>query len=229
MWLDKAETDLFKGVTVFFTGYTDKFNIMQLKNQLQKHGATTSYAFSATHTTHIVCTNLSASKMKTFSSKPKRRLHIVHPNWIIDSIKAHEMQPESKYDIEITGKVSSILDYVEKEPKKAGDENGLVDAATEPTDVKTSLSSPSNSLSLSSEGTPDQTAQYKFTTHPLLKHRRSSSVSHRSKSHVQHEKEIGTYADSMKPPSYPVQTTAKQVRINAILKKQHVSSAQKPF
>lgn len=179
------------------------------------------YAFSVSHTTHIVCTNLCASKLKSFSStRPlKKRIHVVHPNWIIDSLKSNELQPESKYEIIIAKDTTSILDYMPSEGTNKSTSKAhsseVSNASEEP------IKDPPNSmsLSLSTDESQESPSPYKRVTHPLLHSRRSSASSHRD--------------DSLRPSldhsHSRVQVSMKQSRINSIMKRTAVQNAQKSF
>lgn len=218
---------LFGGVAIYFTGHTDKVGAYQLKQHVQKNGGKVNYAFSVTHTTHIVCTNLCASKLKSFSSttRPlKKKIHVVHPDWIIESIKLGVLQPESKYEIVVTRDTASILDFM----PSAGDGNAVSKSIAE-NDVSGASSqapgTPSDhpcttSLSLSTdESQSSQKLPYKPVTHPLLHSRRSSASSHQpSKAAPTSEKTIPK-----------VQTSIKQQRIKSIMKRAQVQNAQKSF
>lgn len=228
----KAETNLFNGVAIYFNGHTDKVGVLQLKQAVQKNGGMVNYAFSVTHTTHIVCTNLCASKLNAFSgTRPlKKKIHIVHPDWIIDSLKAHELQPESKYEIVVTKDTTTIMDFLpskedqkadSKSEAKADSDDGKEDSSSTSNEAEESvaLESGSMSLSLSTQESQEKDKQYKPVQHPLLHSRRSSTSSHsasRSKS-------------SMDQFPNRVQPSVKQARYNSIMKRGLIRNAQKSF
>lgn len=196
-------------------------NILQLKQQIQKHGGKTVHAFSATTVTHVVCTNLCASKMKSFSNK--RKIYVVHPNWIIDSIKSHAIRPESKYEIVITRDTPSILDYMPKKEEKDFEEESKSTHTGQSQSDTPKGNSNSQSLSLSTDDSQESPKEYKRVTHPLMQNRRSKPATHPR--------------NSLKPPSRipteivspNLQVSMKQARIGAIMKRMNVPTAQKPF
>lgn len=200
----------------------------QLKNILQKHGAITNYYFVASQTTHIVCTNLCASKLQSSAKGRKKRVFIVHPNWIIDSVKAQKALPEKDYEIIVTGDTTSILDYMTKEPKQQTNDGveALPGAAEALPQVATSTS-----LNLSSDTNTSEPKEYKRSTHPLFKIRRSSPPKG-SKSGLQgaHPKEkTDTAAKNGIPSTNFPSINPKQARFDSILKKSAVPRAQKSF
>jgi hypothetical protein len=54
-----------------------------------------SYMFSPVTTTHVVCTNLASAKERIM--KLHQRVHVVHPDWILHSVKQKKRLPESDY------------------------------------------------------------------------------------------------------------------------------------
>ena len=222
---------MLKGVNVYFTGYTDTLNVQQFKNLLYKHGAETSYSFSATRTTHIVCLNICASKMEKFLRGTKRRVHVVHPNWIIDSVKENQVQPESKYEILPTGKTLSMLDFVEREekpeaPKPAPLSSSVSDSQEE---LNMAVEGTSTRLSLSLQECELQKSDYKRVSHPLLRQRRSAERKPKVPADPKN-----TPSSTSRDPKTSVEAsqrrpTLKQQRFNTILKRTNVASAQKEF
>ena len=216
---------LFGGISIYFTGHTDKVGAYQLKQHVQKNGGKVNYAFSVTHTSHIVCTNLCASKLKSFSTtRPlKKKIHVVHPDWIIESIKAGVLQPESKYEIVVTRDTSSILDFLpsaggEKTSSKSEAELLGSDASSPPSETP-DPNPCATSLSISTDESQGSQKPYKPVTHPLL-HTRRSSASTYEEPKIEH-----VSRDNVRK----VQRSMKQQRINSIMKRAQVANAQKSF
>ncbi|KAF2068951.1 hypothetical protein CYY_009730 [Polysphondylium violaceum] len=96
-------SDLFKGLRIYFDGYTDQVSLIHLKKLVILHGGTHSHWFSPTSCTHIIGTCMSLTKYEQVIKRnlPKssriKKIHYVHPDWILDSCKFEKLQPEVNY------------------------------------------------------------------------------------------------------------------------------------
>ncbi|KAL6074285.1 hypothetical protein QOT17_004316 [Balamuthia mandrillaris] len=100
-WTPKGtDSTIFRGVTAFFEGYTEQTSSYHLKKLLLSHGGSVSHYFSKRKTTHVICTNLSASKWTNLlftGSGASKRVKAVHPDWLHRSCEAGVKLPEDDF------------------------------------------------------------------------------------------------------------------------------------
>ncbi|KAI8812064.1 BRCT domain-containing protein [Cladochytrium replicatum] len=97
----EARTGIFKGITVYFNGFLGSTHSdLTIKEMLQENGGSYTPFFSKTTVTHMICTSLANSKiLKLTSTKKISSQFVVHPDWLVDSVKAGKRLPESKYQL----------------------------------------------------------------------------------------------------------------------------------
>ena len=83
--------DLFKDIVIFVNGYTVP-SLDELKRLMKKHGGGFQHYYSRSNCTHIIATNLPDSKIKKLKDEK-----VVHPDWIVESVKAGKLLPYRKY------------------------------------------------------------------------------------------------------------------------------------
>ena len=89
--LDKQESAIFNGVTIYVNGYTDP-DADQLKEKIHAYGGVYEYRLSSS-ITHIIATNLPTVKIRNLGHSTI----VCRPEWIIDSIKAGTKLPVDRY------------------------------------------------------------------------------------------------------------------------------------
>ncbi|VDN36397.1 unnamed protein product, partial [Gongylonema pulchrum] len=87
-----AISSIFQGISVFVNGYTDP-PAAELRRLVQLHGGEFHIYYKHGTTTYTVATHLAAGKAKKLRKEEK----IIHPKWIIDSIKAGTRLREDDY------------------------------------------------------------------------------------------------------------------------------------
>ncbi|CAB4028229.1 DNA repair REV1-like isoform X1, partial [Paramuricea clavata] len=87
----KVLSDLFKNIVIFVNGYTVPSSD-ELKRLMKTHGGGFQHYYSRSKCTHIIATNLPDSKIKELKGEK-----VVHPDWILESIKAGKLLPYHKY------------------------------------------------------------------------------------------------------------------------------------
>ncbi|GAV62320.1 LOW QUALITY PROTEIN: BRCT domain-containing protein/IMS domain-containing protein/IMS_C domain-containing protein [Cephalotus follicularis] len=80
---------IFHGVSIFVDGLTIPSS-QELRGYMLKHGGHFENYFSSHCVTHIICSNLSQSKMKNLRSFSSG-LPVVRPSWILDSVVANKL------------------------------------------------------------------------------------------------------------------------------------------
>ncbi|KAM0752441.1 DNA repair protein [Meredithblackwellia eburnea MCA 4105] len=86
---------LFKNMSIYINGYTEKVGLDELHRLIHRHGGTyIPYLDKKSLVTHIIATNLTPSKRKEFSA-----YKVAHPNWILDSIKEGKLKSWQEYNI----------------------------------------------------------------------------------------------------------------------------------
>lgn len=93
----KQVSNIFCGVEVWFTGYTDKVSYYHLRQMVLENGGKVRYMFSPVTTTHVVCTNLAAAKERFM--RRHQNVRVVHPDWILHSVKQKIRLPERNYRV----------------------------------------------------------------------------------------------------------------------------------
>ena len=88
---DGKVSQIFKGVSVYITGFTDPPSAV-LKEIVLRNGGSVQMFFSKTHVTHIVASNLPDFKVKLWKNDM-----IVTPLWIVDCDAAQSRLSEAKY------------------------------------------------------------------------------------------------------------------------------------
>ncbi|XP_028412709.1 DNA repair protein REV1-like [Dendronephthya gigantea] len=89
---------LFKNVVIFVNGYTEPSSD-ELKQLMKRYGGGFQHYYSRSKCTHIIATNLPNSKIKELRGEK-----VVHPDWILDSIKAKKLLAYHKYLLYGAGK-----------------------------------------------------------------------------------------------------------------------------
>ncbi|ELP85335.1 DNA polymerase IV, putative [Entamoeba invadens IP1] len=85
--------NLFEGVVIWVTGNTTP-TASVLRTLVVQRGGKCEMKYSTKNVTHIVATNLSLSHKMKYEGKV-----VVHPNWILDSIKFGTKQSTDQYDV----------------------------------------------------------------------------------------------------------------------------------
>merc|ERR1719375_1819484 len=99
-----GEGGIFRGVVIHVNGYTTPSH-SELKDLMAEHGGSFENYFSSARVTHVICANLTDAKLKQHQ-KEKNPVPVVHPNWVVESIRAGRLLPFAKY----------VLDRIRKEP-----------------------------------------------------------------------------------------------------------------
>eukprot|EP00210_Caulerpa_lentillifera_P007456 g7126.t1 len=86
---------IFSGVCIFVNGYT-KPSHQELKTLMAQHGGTFENYFHSPPVTHFICANLPSAKVKQLK-KERHSVPVVHPYWIVESIKSQELLPIGNY------------------------------------------------------------------------------------------------------------------------------------
>ncbi|XP_046857755.1 DNA repair protein REV1-like isoform X2 [Xenia sp. Carnegie-2017] len=89
--VNDARKDLFKNVVIFVNGYTVPSSD-ELKILMKKHGGGYQHYYSKSKCTHIIATNLPDSKIKDLKTEK-----VVHPNWIVESIRHGTLLPYRQF------------------------------------------------------------------------------------------------------------------------------------
>eukprot|EP00743_Colponemidia_sp_Colp-15_P008276 GILK01008983.1.p1 GENE.GILK01008983.1~~GILK01008983.1.p1 ORF type:complete len:198 (+),score=20.74 GILK01008983.1:37-630(+) len=90
---------IFDGLSIYFNGRTGKYSSYHLSKMVQLHGGRVNPCLSKRGVSHVVCTNLSASKSEKVLKHVGTRWEqfIITPDWIVDSIKSKRRLPEHDY------------------------------------------------------------------------------------------------------------------------------------
>ncbi|KAL9244951.1 hypothetical protein vseg_018664 [Gypsophila vaccaria] len=89
---------IFHGVSIFVDGFTIPSS-QELRQYMLKHGGRFENYFSRRRVTHIICSNLPASKIKNLRSF-SRGLPVVKPTWISDCVAARKLLSWLPYQLE---------------------------------------------------------------------------------------------------------------------------------
>ncbi|KAG3119036.1 hypothetical protein PI124_g3209 [Phytophthora idaei] len=91
-----AQSNIFKGCRIVFNGRTGKVSSYYLAKLVQDHGGNVASALTTTRVTHMVGSNLNRSKAdKVLKSCGK--VKFVSPEWILQSVKHNQRQPEFEF------------------------------------------------------------------------------------------------------------------------------------
>ncbi|KAG6975080.1 hypothetical protein JG688_00002743 [Phytophthora aleatoria] len=91
-----AQSNIFKGCRIVFNGRTGKVSSYYLAKLVQDHGGNVASALTTTRVTHMVGSNLNGSKAdKVLKSCGK--VKFVSPEWILQSVKHNQRQPEFEF------------------------------------------------------------------------------------------------------------------------------------
>ncbi|KZT53289.1 hypothetical protein CALCODRAFT_440282 [Calocera cornea HHB12733] len=102
------ENDVFKGCVVYVNGFMKGTTDLEVKRIVGIGGGRCRYVAGG-DTTHIITSMpLSASKTQKHLDSNGRKVHIVTPEWIMDSVRLEKRQPEWKYNI-VESKVQGSL------------------------------------------------------------------------------------------------------------------------
>ncbi|KAJ2066437.1 deoxycytidyl transferase [Coemansia sp. S155-1] len=121
---------IFAGVVFHINGYTQPSHY-ELKLLLVERGGRFLHYLSKTQVTHIIASRLTMSKEKEF-----RNYKVVHPEWVVDSVRARKLMPWQRYSIfngshaEFTARPPLAID------DEWGDINGELLAGNIPGDAK---------------------------------------------------------------------------------------------
>jgi DNA repair protein REV1 len=130
-------SSLFEGITFHIDGYTQPTNT-ELIHLMFSHGGKYEQYFSRSLVTHVICINLSHSKIKEYKAmSEKTRPHVIKPEWILDSIKHNTLQNLKPYELLDFGKQSTFV--VQKQQQNTNNNHYLQNAATDPNYVKNFL------------------------------------------------------------------------------------------
>ncbi|KAL7749811.1 deoxycytidyl transferase [Sorochytrium milnesiophthora] len=88
----RPKQGIFTGLRIHINGYTQNVGQQQLKLMILENGGEYDHYLSKTHTTHIVASNLTDTKIKEF-----REYKVVRPQWILDSVSAGKCLPWREY------------------------------------------------------------------------------------------------------------------------------------
>ncbi|EJU06428.1 hypothetical protein DACRYDRAFT_19592 [Dacryopinax primogenitus] len=104
------ENEVFHGCVVYINGYMNGTTDLEVKRIVGLGGGRVRY-MAGGGTTHIITSMpLSASKTHTHLNTNERKVHVVTPEWILDSVKMKKRQPEWKYKI-VESKVQGSLGF----------------------------------------------------------------------------------------------------------------------
>jgi len=93
-----------------FLGTLTSFPSCNSKKLVQAHGGSICHHFSAKSTTHVVCTNLCASKSDRMLQKIRcasKLIHIINPDWVIQSTQQKKRLKEHPFRITLPNSVKS--------------------------------------------------------------------------------------------------------------------------
>lgn len=88
-------SDLFGGICIHVNGYTVPSH-SELKDIMAEQGGSFENYFSSERVTHIICSNLTDQKLKLYA-KERNPVPVVHPNWIVESIRAGTLLPHTNF------------------------------------------------------------------------------------------------------------------------------------
>eukprot|EP00794_Sanderia_malayensis_P015420 gene15420-16993_t len=122
-----SKSRIFNGVCIFVNGYTNPTSD-HLKQIMAEHGGLFQHYYSKRICTHIIATNLPDSKIREIKNEK-----VVHPNWIMDSVKAGKCLPCETYLLYKTAhhkqanmflaKSTNVQDNTQFEPNVFNDNN----------------------------------------------------------------------------------------------------------
>ncbi|XP_029460647.1 LOW QUALITY PROTEIN: DNA repair protein REV1 [Rhinatrema bivittatum] len=90
---DGTSSALFNGVAIYVNGYTDP-SADELRRLMMLHGGQYHMYYSRSKTTHIIATNLPNAKIKELKEEK-----VIHPLWIVESIKAGHLLSHVPYQL----------------------------------------------------------------------------------------------------------------------------------
>ncbi|XP_030057278.1 DNA repair protein REV1 isoform X2 [Microcaecilia unicolor] len=90
---DESSSTLFNGIAIYVNGYTDP-SAAELRRLMMLHGGQYHLYYSRSKTTHIIATNLTNAKIKELKGEK-----VVHPSWIVESIKAGRLLSYIPYQL----------------------------------------------------------------------------------------------------------------------------------
>eukprot|EP00112_Aurelia_sp_Birch-Aquarium-sp1_P007254 Seg179.3 transcript_id=Seg179.3/GoldUCD/mRNA.D3Y31 product="DNA repair protein REV1" protein_id=Seg179.3/GoldUCD/D3Y31 len=114
---------IFDGVCIFVNGYTNPSSD-HLKQIMAEHGGHYQHYYSRRSCTHIIATNLPDSKVRELKNEK-----IVHPDWIIESVKAGKQLPIHKYRLYCTAQGKSTDVFATFARKSKLEEKSCQDSA----------------------------------------------------------------------------------------------------
>ncbi|XP_065060995.1 DNA repair protein REV1-like [Rhopilema esculentum] len=111
----QQKSNIFEGVCIFVNGYTNPSSD-HLKQIMAEHGGQYQHYYSRRKCTHTIATNLPNSKIKELKDEK-----VVHPDWIVESVKAGQLLPIEKYRL-YSGKKEAKA-FANFQPKPIGSES----------------------------------------------------------------------------------------------------------
>ncbi|KAK4284534.1 hypothetical protein QN277_001353 [Acacia crassicarpa] len=113
---------IFSGVSIFVDGFTIPSS-QELRGYMLTYGGRFENYFSRHHVTHIVCSNLSNSKVKNLRAF-SAGLPVVKPSWILDSVAAGRLLSWVLYQLDQLASNQPKLSafFTPKSSKRAGDD-----------------------------------------------------------------------------------------------------------
>ncbi|TPX58480.1 hypothetical protein SpCBS45565_g07983 [Spizellomyces sp. 'palustris'] len=92
-------SSIFAGVHIYVNGYIGGMDDLEFRILIQSHGGTIALTLALRTVTHMVCTSLCASKTQKLLSARRATVKVVHPDWIIQSVKNGKTLPESAFGV----------------------------------------------------------------------------------------------------------------------------------
>lgn len=100
--LDRTDklTEIFAGTRCYVNGFSSgEFSAHLINKLISSHGGRFDYVLR-TSTTHWVCESIPDGKVnKELTTKRRKLLYFVTPNWVVDSVDANKRLPERNYII----------------------------------------------------------------------------------------------------------------------------------
>lgn len=105
-------TGVLRGVQVYISGYLSGTTDIEMKRVVALAGG--SISLTPSGATHVLTSQqLSGSKThKLLTSKRKNLVHVVKPEWVIDSVKAGKRLHESHYAVVLASSTRNLVDMI---------------------------------------------------------------------------------------------------------------------
>ncbi|XP_023724499.1 DNA repair protein REV1 isoform X2 [Cryptotermes secundus] len=165
-----AGSNIFRGVAIFVIGYTVPC-ADSLKRMMMLHGGIYHH-YQTNSTTHIIASNLPNCKMKLL-----RKLKVVKPSWIMDSVQKGSLLDYRKYLL-YTSKAQTRLDFNQKEVEsgnllqetKTSSENSEPVYLMQPDMLTTDVAEGRQSSHATTQNAADPNFLSEFYSHSRLHH-----------------------------------------------------------